>query len=409
MRYLVLLIQFSFLHLATPSGVFVQGGSYGVCRRTFSPSFLEQVPFCQRRSYLYPIPAASVADDGRWEGPANCLHGFCLYSTARRDSVLVTNGENAKAVMSMLSVDQRRAHGSSNQAQEEEMFRVAEVPGKGIGLIAKRLIREGDEVMVRRPSLVVQVAAQARINLQLRDELYGRALDAVSHDTRQKLMAMVGHDLGDKIDKNCFRLRMGADEAVDSADHYLACYPDVARLNHDCRPSLVYSIENGTHTVSAVRDISVGEELSISYIRLLSPRAQRLAELRHWGFECSCAQCTMSNMQAAQSDARLRAISGLEADLDNSRQKLVMPETGHVLVDLYEQERLHVYMGRAYTKAALNYAAFGMEEEAERYAKLAAEAAKRESGSGSADFESMKSLSENPTAHWIWGYRLEEH
>lgn len=108
------------------------------------------------------------------------------------------------------------------------------------------------------------------------------------------------------------------------------------------------------------------------------------------------------------SDAQLRAIAGLEADLNNFRQTLVMPETGAELVDLYRRERLDVYMGRAYAQAALNYAAFGMEEQARSYAILAAEAIKRESGAGSDDFVSMRLLSKSPRSHWSWKYRKGE-
>ncbi|EAQ86247.1 hypothetical protein CHGG_07500 [Chaetomium globosum CBS 148.51] len=309
----------------------------------------------------------------------------------------------------MAEVSHARKMASNPTADgEEKSFRVAEIAGKGIGLIATRPIKRGVMVMVRQPSLLVQVAAQARTDVHLRNRIYATVLEKLGVQTRGQLLGMVGRDLGDKIDKNCFRLRASGEKAGgDGGNDYIACYPEVAMLNHDCRPSLSYTIDGATMTVSSVRDIDVGEELSDSYIGLLSTRAQRLSELRHWGFNCSCAHCSMSGKEAAKSDARLRAITGLEADLDNYRKTLVMPETGLELIDLYLRERLDIYMDRAYMQAALNFAAFGMEEEARRYATLAVEAieAKSAAGGHSADWHSMRHLSRNPSSHWIWGYR----
>ncbi|KAF3055351.1 N-lysine methyltransferase SMYD2-B [Trichoderma lentiforme] len=293
-----------------------------------------------------------------------------------------------------------------NKQQEDDMFYESEIPGKGIGLIAKRLIRKGETVMKRQPSLLVQVETQARTDVHVRDILYGQAMDGMRDLDRSRVMGMTGSDLGDKIDKNCFRLRINDDENSDSGDHYIGCYPDIARLNHDCRPSLVYAINNFTHSISAVRDIDAGEELSISYIRLLSPRAQRLAQLKHWGFSCSCAHCTMSSKDAATSDAHLRAIVGLERDLDNFKETLVMPETGAKLVELYQRERLHLYLSRAYAQAAINYATFGREDEAKEYARLALERLGIEPVSNAEDVVLMTLLSENPRLHGAWEARL---
>ncbi|KAL6786336.1 lysine methyltransferase [Trichoderma sp. SZMC 28012] len=262
------------------------------------------------------------------------------------------------------------------------MFYESEIPGKRIGLIAKRLIRKGETVMKRQPSLLVQVETQARTDVHVRYILYGQAMDGMRDLDRSR------------IDKNCFRLHINDDENNNSGDHYIGCYPDIARLNHDCRPSLAYIINNFTHTVSAVRDIDAGEELSNSYIRLLSPRAQRLAQLKHWGFNCSCAHCTMSNQDAATSDVHLRAILGLERDLDNFKETLVMPET--------ETALLHLYLSRAYAQAAINYATFGREDESNEYARLALERLGIEPVSNAEHVVLMTLLSERPRLHGAW-------
>lgn len=43
----------------------------------------------------------------------------------------------------------------------------------------------------------------------------------------------------------------------------------VSRLNHDCRPNAAYhfNTDTGKMEVRAVRDITAGEEITVSYIR----------------------------------------------------------------------------------------------------------------------------------------------
>ncbi|KAG8415778.1 SET domain-containing protein 5 [Metarhizium acridum] len=359
-------------------------------------------------TYLVNPEARGHEPRGKWKGPEYCLSGFCTYGTPLRDIALVTRNSKADNIIAQLSqLSELPPSSLTNEQQEDDMFYESDIPGKGIGLIAGRPIRRGEIVMKKRPSLLVQVEIQARTDVHVRDILYGHAMDRMRDRDRGRVMGMIGSDLGDKIDKNCFRLRISTDENADGGDHHIGCYPDVARLNHDCRPSLVYDINNSVHVISAVRDIAAGEELSISYIRLLSPRAQRLAQLKHWGFECSCGHCNMSDKDAATSDAHLRAIVGLEGDLGNFKDMLVMPETGAKLVELYQRERLDLYLSRAYEQAAINYAAFGMDNEAKKYARLTLEHLEIEPASSAADAASMRLLSENPRLHGAWGVRLK--
>jgi hypothetical protein len=84
----------------------------------------------------------------------------------------------------------------------------------------------------------------------------------------------------------------------------------------------------------------------------------------------------------------------------------VTPETGAEMVRLYHEERLDIYLGHAYTRAALNYALFAKEEKAREYAGLAIEALTREYGPKSGDIPGMRGLMTNPKGHWAWGKRL---
>ena len=167
--------------------------------------------------------------------------------------------------------------------------------------------------------------------------------------------------------------------------------------------SAQYRIKNLTHSTVAVRDIAAGEELTVTYVDAMLPRAQRQARLRDWGFNCTCAHCAAGEAEGAESDARLRRIAELEKKLDDFTDLSVTAETGAELVALYQAEQLDIYLGHVYTRAALNFALLGDTERASEYAALAVVAVEREFGPEAGDIESMRMLAEDPQNHWTWG------
>lgn len=79
-----------------------------------------------------------------------------------------------------------------------------------------------------------------------------------------------------------------------------AMYALACKMNHSCNPNviLVYKRQSGwgrqhplTAFCIALRDISEGEELTISYIDVHLSLAERQASLTNYGFECKCEKC----------------------------------------------------------------------------------------------------------------------
>jgi hypothetical protein len=44
-------------------------------------------------------------------------------------------------------------------------------------------------------------------------------------------------------------------------------------------------------TFHSIRNIEAGEELTVSYLSGISVRHERQAQLKSWGFQCSCSAC----------------------------------------------------------------------------------------------------------------------
>ena len=63
--------------------------------------------------------------------------------------------------------------------------------------------------------------------------------------------------------------------------------------NHSCVPNvqLQYN-EDSTGVLVALRDLEAHEELCINYVGLEQPTELRQADLRHYGFTCSCERCS---------------------------------------------------------------------------------------------------------------------
>ncbi|KAI1133413.1 hypothetical protein F5Y10DRAFT_260295 [Nemania abortiva] len=349
-----------------------------------SPDFI-------RRLVLAPVPS------GQWSGPEYCVNETCVFSHGARNGgiALITSPQHAHIIQNY-AVD-------ADAGAFPPPFHVEEIEGKGIGLRANRSIAKGEVLMVRAASLVVQTDAIGELEDEVRDTMYDIAMARLPKGRREAFMAQMGRDVHDKIDTNCFQIFIhGAGEKGTS---HLACYPDVARLNHDCRPNVHYRITNATITALAARDIQSGEELAVSYVDVFLPSKQRRERIRGWGFECMCPLCQGPKNETAASDKRLRRIKQLKIDLNNFKEIKVTADTGAEYTALHEEEGLHAHLGSAYTRAALNFALFGDEERSREYALKAVEELDIEKGPESSDAQAMRGLAENPQAHWTWGKR----
>ena len=69
--------------------------------------------------------------------------------------------------------------------------------------------------------------------------------------------------------------------------------PLMAMVNHSCVPNCCQTVIDGTITLTALRDLKVGEDLSFSYISIEDDDNQIRKESiqDNWGFQCNCARC----------------------------------------------------------------------------------------------------------------------
>ncbi|GKT93425.1 HET domain protein [Colletotrichum tofieldiae] len=353
------------------------------------------------------------SDEG-WHGPHSCAGVYCAYSrpsfASGRGIVLVSTAYNAEEAshLSAFATDSIKGEGDS------ELFRVVEMPGKGLGLIANQPIRRGQRIMAHPPAVVVHRRFVDEIDLEGQYRLLDVAVAQLPGETREAFIAQMGQaadhkSTGQKVHDimhtNSFELGLRIRDG-----HHFGNYPEVSRFNHDCRPNVAFYIDDSDlrHYTHAVRDIQPGEELTISYVDSLSARIVRQGRAqRNWGFGCTCAHCSLPGPFVRSSDQRLTRMWEIEQQLSHWNGEKVDEEMIELLITLYRQEQLDQSHGSdAFSLAALNYNSLGMEEEALEYAKLAEEQLLLEKGPRSRQVKDMRDLMQDPKSHYSWRQRV---
>jgi hypothetical protein len=281
-----------------------------------------------------------------------------------------------------------------------------EFPGKGRGLVANKTLHRGDVIFSSTPILVTDSDSYA-LSTSERLALYYRAVDTLPPKTQASFWALLGHfkddPVDDRINTNNF------DANIDGVPQQVL-FPEIAMLNHDCRPNAAYFFDEEmmTHYVHAIKEIHPGEEITITYIDNEKDRTTRMRRLKkNWGFECSCSTCTAHAKIVEESDSRLYQITSLAKALDDwTSTTPATPEIAELLISLYQQERLDASLATAYKYAAEVYSSFGKKWEAIRYARLSVEMSTLDKGFRDGDVNAMKKMIEEPEMTWSWMKRV---
>ncbi len=366
-----------------------------------------------------------------WTHSSQCIQGvgaddpICVFTdttfAAGRGISLVTAPRRANYVATAPAFAEPETVRNINEDLDgiiPAKYEMRELPGKGMGLIATAHIRRGEPIMANTASLMIDYRAFTELTKPQYKALQAHAVDNLPAAHRALVLNLSTHSSSplphiERVDRiaatNCFDIDPD-DSDTDQHNSFFVLFPSIARINHECRPNAEYVYDAATlsQAVNAARDILPGEELSLSYINPLMPRAQRLAKLkRNWGFDCGCASCTLSRARGEESDARIAQIGKLNDELrDWGKDSRACPEMAELLVSLYDMENLWTAMHEAYTLAALEFNAVGEPWTAVKYARMAVEYGVPMVGEGDDDMGEMAKLAEDPWSHWSWERRV---
>ncbi|KAI5118861.1 hypothetical protein M0805_005305 [Coniferiporia weirii] len=293
-------------------------------------------------------------------------------------------------------------------------FFVADIPGRGKGLIASRDIKQGEMLIREKPLVVVprstNMSPVALIAERLsllswdeRKEFYSLSYVSPSQDPGSKTLLLDG-----EIDLAIFQTN-----AI-SAGENVGLFPRTARLNHGCGSAFnsVYSWrpQEGTLVVHTLKHIKRGDELLTTYLDTKKSRNERRDYLqRFYGFNCSCSVCSLSSSESAASDNRLARMSSLGQVFETwGRGYLGGKDAVSVAKEIWtlgEKENYWSERGRLAGDVVFIAAAHSDEQAVAAWASLAFKWSTIELGRDSTQAQEMHVLVSTPRSHFAWSTR----
>ncbi|KAF7297875.1 Aldehyde dehydrogenase [Mycena chlorophos] len=206
-------------------------------------------------------------------------------------------------------------------------FRIQEIPGKGLGVVAARPLKQGDLLLTERPLLMMPLAipvtrprtftpAQAMQHSPNESERYAEIVVGRMEKGRREAFYRLHNShtedgsgpIDGRIRTNGIGLRGLQPGVAGAIGMYTAVCDVVARLNHSCSPNTQPKFNRTMFAfeVYAVREVAEGEELTFQYFDALVPAEERAEMCTPYAFKCSCAACTEPTRE---SDARRAEIA----------------------------------------------------------------------------------------------------
>lgn len=339
----------------------------------------------------------------------NTTDPYCLFSDQNfadgRGIFILTTEPLAYGMLQKQAFRNPKSLYRSNQYANPP-FVQHEFPGKGRGLVANKTLFRGDQIFASTPLLISDPDAYKLVESERIDLLY-RGVESLPKASQELFWGLLDHFKGDPVDD---RINTNNFEIVVDDVSQAALFPEIAMLNHDCRPNAAYfwDEETLTHYVHAMRTIQPGEEITISYVDSEKDRAHRMRRLeRSWGFKCDCSACTAHPSLTAESDARLYQIAELAEKLNDwTSSSSATPEMAEAMISMYDQERLWAYQATAYKHAAEVYSSFGNKFMAIKYARMSVEFSILDKGFSDPDVREMKKMAKDPEMTWSWKKRV---
>ncbi|ERS99739.1 hypothetical protein HMPREF1624_03103 [Sporothrix schenckii ATCC 58251] len=411
--------------------------SLGICRKA-TPG-LEFAVCAQSGGRIAPITkedsSSSSASNGIWSRTTPCYKNstdgteYCVYTSesfAEGHGITVMTSpakavhfaqlpafadpETVRGINRDIVYESEHGHRSD---QPPLSYRVEAMPGKGFGVVATKYLNRGDLIMSTTASVVIDYALFESIPDEDVVRMQTVAVDSLPPRHHARFMNLSTHAATEGHEQivNKILATNAFDIETDDDDErgYFVVFPEISRLNHDCRPNADYHFDYDTLTqhIHAVRPIAAGEEITVSYMDLIKPRKARMDKLKHtWGFECGCSLCTQNRPMTRASDARIAQILDLRDEFrDYTVTSRATPQMAELFISLFEQERLDAMLYEAYSYAAVEYNGDGEPWLATKYARLAIEAGLMSVGTHDADVVEMRQLAADPWKHWSWMLR----
>lgn len=165
----------------------------------------------------------------------------------------------------------------------EGRIELADVAGKGRGYVAARGIKKGEVVLYDSSFCVAPCGKDQWMSLG--QQCMQKSDSQTFKDDLMSLSPAPGGEAGllGILKNNVFECTRDPG--------FVALFIAAARFNHSCRPNAFIDSSRSQAMVRALRDITPGEEVCVSYVPVASQMERRRESLSQWGFLCHCDRC----------------------------------------------------------------------------------------------------------------------
>eukprot|EP00438_Fugacium_kawagutii_P023432 Skav207933 [mRNA] locus=scaffold1441:430293:431318:+ [translate_table: standard] len=222
----------------------------------------------------------------------------------------------------------------NRNAQKDLPYRIAPIPGKGLGLLATRKICRGELIVKEAPVLTAPEGFRGYSSRQLQAQF-----DQLDSAVQDEVMALYDKHAPDGNGKTLLGVfeTNALPQGVGSRDAALCLV--ISRANHSCISNCYHGWVDGHERLYCDADIEEGEEICTNYIQWHCTTRQRQLELEtKFGFLCECSACTEDESLSKKHDAVRLKIGELDQAIpelyDRPRQAIALVET---VLSLYEK------------------------------------------------------------------------
>ncbi|GAP86997.1 putative mannose-6-phosphate isomerase-like protein [Rosellinia necatrix] len=296
---------------------------------------------------------------------------YCVYSNSRhgyQGISIITKPKTAADSAGMLNEEFPGGHSINTTTPS---YAIVDMPLKGKGVVATRKIARAEAFMSDWATVVLDLSFPKVMKQQVGHQYLHLAAEQLSDPDKVlglgRSSTKAVDIMEDILGTNSFSYTLGGDS-------HMALYPEVARINHACKPNAFVRFSPTSFDVKVVafRDIEIGEEITISYIPLNHPREKRQRDLRRWGFECKCSLCTASKTEIAASDYRREKIASLQENVMKAIGELdgtTAVRAAYEILALVEAEDIPTMVAAQYEVLARLFWKAGETETATKYAQ----------------------------------------
>lgn len=186
---------------------------------------------CRYSGRNNPDPTFGTTSSSPWTSQRYCRNNaetFCVYSSngfaGGRGISILTTPDRVESLQQLPAFTDTNVLSDINK-QPSPPFEEKELPGRGRGLIANKMLQRGDRIFAHTPILMLDGETFEDLEKKEWLKLEHIAVSNLPPNTRKKFSALYGRPVtdpvSDRIDTNAFKLEL--DEVT-----YYAVFPEIA-------------------------------------------------------------------------------------------------------------------------------------------------------------------------------------